>query len=102
MQRGTAEAEHPAKDSKFSGTNASSNSLASRAGVPLHSRAHLRTFFTHVRHTRIDFDATVSEITFTVDDQTRFSPPLALSPASIVGVTLDQQNAWKCPLSACR
>ena len=34
-------------------------------------------FFTHVRHTRIDFDATVSEITFTVDDQTRFSPPVA-------------------------
>jgi hypothetical protein len=57
-------------------------------------------FFSHVRSTRISLDATVSEITFTVDARTRFSPPLALSQARISGVILEPQNVWACPLAA--
>lgn len=53
-------------------------------------------FFAHVWTTRIDLDATVSEITFTVDGQTSFSPPLALKRAQIAGVELDPQKVWAC------
>jgi hypothetical protein len=54
-------------------------------------------FFAHVRSTRIDLDATVSEITFTVYQGTRFSAPLSLSQAQISGVVLEPQHGWNCP-----
>ncbi len=54
-------------------------------------------FFSHVRHTRIDFDVTATEITFTLDAASRLSPPVVLNRASIQGVTLDPQDGWRCP-----
>ena len=56
-------------------------------------------FFGHVCSTRIDLDATVSEISFTVDDAARFPLPDILSRVAIAGISLDQQDRWSCDVS---